>query len=62
MAFGNAYGSPILRHMAQTARTIQDSVPLDANAPGNSRIDSSFSEALDSVGTATFLYVQTYAM
>lgn len=48
--------------MAQIARTIQDGVPLDANAPGNSRIDCSFSEALDSVGTATSLYVQAYTM
>jgi hypothetical protein len=49
VAFGDAHGSPVLRHMAQIALGIQNGVPVDPNAPGNNRVDSCFSEALDSV-------------
>ncbi len=47
VSFGT--GPEVLRRMARLALDIQASAPVDPNAPVGSRIDSSFSEALDSV-------------
>ncbi|KAF9016568.1 hypothetical protein BDZ89DRAFT_1075488 [Hymenopellis radicata] len=51
VSFGT--GPEVLRRMARLALDIQASAPADPNAPVGSRIDSSFSEALDSVRLAT---------
>lgn len=48
VTFGDHYGSAVLRRMVQIALEIQNGAPAD---PNSSRVDSSFSEALDSVSS-----------
>ncbi|KAJ6514882.1 hypothetical protein C8R47DRAFT_1275662 [Mycena vitilis] len=56
VSFGSASQSAVLRRMAQVALEVQTSAPRDPLTPSEATIDSSYSEALDTVRLAeTFL-------
>lgn len=59
VSFGTS--NTVLRRMVQIALPIQQSAPPDVNAPAAAMVDSSYSEALDSVrpfsfSTCSFFY------